>query len=314
MAASNEVTSSSIKRPRSKSTSPPPVPTYSLIFIDESERRSSSQIRRDIRSHVRKGSHERQRRLNAAAKARPLDGPRKLAQKGNEEKKKAEGLSRGKLLPKLQKLKISGLENEDGDVAMSRGGAEDEESSSLDSAEMMQQVLWDFPMDYESVTGFGSSADIGFNNYANRDLESSPSLDALPSSEENSPVTPVPLDRWAFKTTTPYALLLGKDGPVLQMQSNNWPFPRLSNKRPGVCVWMPCSVIPLPKVGPRPSLLRSSKIVPWICNSAEYFSFKEETIRWVNKRLDEEPMHEKTIGGIACLMSWEVSDLLFLWV
>lgn len=164
----------------------------------------------------------------------------------------------------------------------------------------------------ESGFGLGSSADVEFINSAGsssgNELELSLSHDAaVPSSEESSPVTPVSIDRWAFRTTTPYALLLGKNGPVLQMQSNNWPFPLLSNKQPGVCVWMPCSVIPLPKVGPRPSLLRSSKIVPWICNSAEYFSFKEETIRWVNKRLDEEPTDEKTIGGIACLMSWEIA-------
>ena len=217
---------------------------------------------------------------------------------------------------------------------MTSGSEKEEEESSLGSVEMMQQVPWDFAISTETASGFGSSADAELINSAGsssgNDLEYPLSLDvALPSSEESSPITPVPIDRWAFRTSmfhplhlqdfllttspaTPYALLLGKDGPVLQMQSGNWPFPRLSNKQPGVCVWMPCSVIPLPKVGPRPSLLKSSKIVPWICNSAEYFSFKEETIRWVNKRLDEEPTHEKTIGGIACLMSWEVSRGAFL--
>ncbi|KAH9223067.1 hypothetical protein DL95DRAFT_380005, partial [Leptodontidium sp. 2 PMI_412] len=127
------------------------------------------------------------------------------------------------------------------------------------------------------------------------------------SSEGSTPEAQAPMDRWDFKTTTPYALMLGKDGPVLQMRAKNWPFQHIFGKQPGVSVWMPCSVIPLPKVGPRPYLLRNSKVVPWICNSPEYFSFKEETIRWVNKRLNDDPTHEKTIGGIACLMSWEIA-------
>lgn len=59
--------------------------TSTLKFIDESERQNSSQIRREIRSHVRKGSHERQRRLNAVTKARPLSmRSRKILQKRSE--------------------------------------------------------------------------------------------------------------------------------------------------------------------------------------------------------------------------------------
>src|SRR6187402_1475593 len=57
-----------------------------LRFIDESQRQISTQIRKDIRSHVRKGSHVKKRKLNAATKSRPLGaGARKLLQKAPEE-------------------------------------------------------------------------------------------------------------------------------------------------------------------------------------------------------------------------------------
>ncbi|KAG4435418.1 hypothetical protein IFR05_009092 [Cadophora sp. M221] len=310
MAASDEPTSSSLasvssststkrarNRSRSKSTSPPisiSTSAFSLRFIDETQRQTSSQIRRDIRSHVRKGSHERQRRLNAAAKARPLEGARKLLQKASEgsesqSRSQSQSPSRAKLVPALKKLQISIPAHEDVDhFAIDAEPSSGEGSGSNTSLEIEKAIVhipWRSPLDV------GSGIEV----------------DGMLSSGDSTPEAQAPMDRWDFETTTPYALMLGKDGPILQMRARNWPFQRIFGKQPGVSVWMPCSVIPLPKVGPRPYLLRDSKVVPWICNSPEYFSFKEETIRWVNKRLDDDPTHEKTIGGIACLMSWEIA-------
>jgi hypothetical protein len=56
-----------------------------LGWIDENERRENSQkLKYKVRSHVRRGSHARQRRLNEAARPRPLmSGPRRIVQKGS---------------------------------------------------------------------------------------------------------------------------------------------------------------------------------------------------------------------------------------
>ncbi|KAH7342223.1 hypothetical protein BKA65DRAFT_287820 [Rhexocercosporidium sp. MPI-PUGE-AT-0058] len=291
MAPSSEPSSSSLSS------------AISLRFIDETQRQTSSQIRRDIRSHVRKGSHEKQRRLNAAAKARPLDGARKLLQRIGD----ADSQGQGKLVPRLKDLQISIPSRED----VEWSSAEGEGSGSNTSIEIEKAVVH---IPWESLLDLGGGVEAVGVSSENMGVE----LELLDStveilapidmqfSFEDLPETPT-MERWNFETTTPYAITLGKDGPIFQMRAKNWPFQRISGKGPGVSVWMPCSVIPLPKFGPRPCLLRSSKVVPWICNSAEYFAFKEETIRWLNKRLDDDPTHEKTIGGIVCLMSWEIA-------
>ncbi|KAL2076212.1 hypothetical protein VTL71DRAFT_1155 [Oculimacula yallundae] len=290
MAAPSEDSSSTFaKTPRSKSASPPII---ELRFIDETQRQNSSQIRKEIRSHVRKASHERQRRLNAAAKARPLEGARVLLQKQKQKKEEEEGSdspSRAKMLPSLQQLQITEARHSEG--SMSSGA----------NTPVETVVEWDFPPREEVRTEFGSR-EMELTKTDLPDDYSGP-VDHLISSGNSSPSAPC-MD---LEMVAPYALVLGGDGPVLQMRSQNWPFPRIFSKKPGVSVWMPGSVIPVPELGSRPSLLKSSKVVPWICNSAEYFCFKEETIRWVNKRLDNDPTHEMTIGGIMCLMSWEIA-------
>jgi hypothetical protein len=56
-----------------------------LNWIDENERRENSEkLKRKVRSHVRRGSHARQRRLNEAARPRPhMLGARRLVQKND---------------------------------------------------------------------------------------------------------------------------------------------------------------------------------------------------------------------------------------
>lgn len=282
-------------RSKSRAKSQSPTQDFPLRFIDESQRQRSSQIRRDIRSHVRKGSHERQRRLNAAAKSRPLgEGTRKLLQKNPEPEGYASSTKTSEdvtpltyptkryfgLLPKLQQLQISPSQPPT-DVSPISG------PETLSSAESeVSSSDWSKKVEVQTVQA---------------------PLDRCKF--DTSRCWPYRVECFTDTTDTPYALLLGKEGPVLQMQARTWPFiQRISGDSPGVSVWMPCSHIPVPNIrSPRPCLLKSSKAVPWIANSAEFYTFKENTIRWVNERLGSgDATHEKTIGGIACLMSWEV--------
>ncbi|KAE9363406.1 hypothetical protein N431DRAFT_450180 [Stipitochalara longipes BDJ] len=55
-----------------------------LNWIDENQRRDDHEgLKKKVRSHVRRGIHTKQRRLNAAARARPLhSGARRIVQKG----------------------------------------------------------------------------------------------------------------------------------------------------------------------------------------------------------------------------------------
>ncbi|KAK0121468.1 hypothetical protein ONS95_009762 [Cadophora gregata] len=175
VSSSSSSSPSPIKHSRSKPYTPsiPLLPSaIPLIFINETERLTSSQIRRDIRSQVRKGSHERQRRLNAAAKARPLEAVRKLVRKGAGKEGRGEGRDdRAKLVPGLRRLRISGVENdnerdeeeEDDDDDVMGHKAEEKRvrggkfSFEVDG-EMLQHVKWEFPVDVDSGTGFGSSS------------------------------------------------------------------------------------------------------------------------------------------------------------
>jgi hypothetical protein len=117
--------------------------------------------------------------------------------------------------------------------------------------------------------------------------------------------------RQPYLPATPYALLLGDDAPILQMQGRNWPFlhPIIGNG-PALSVWMPGGTIPIPNArSPRPCLLKASRTVYWISESSEYFGFKGEVIRWVNRNLEDgnAATSDRTIGIILCLMSWEAS-------
>lgn len=183
----------SLKRAREKSTSPP---TVELRFIDETQRQTSSQIRRDIRSHVRKASHERQRRLNAAAKARPLDGARKLLQK---KKDRAESPAHARLVPKLQQLQITVPHDLDGPSCA-------ESSTSTEKA----LILRPWATSVKLGTRFdvsGTSSDIWGVEFEKADYqdEHSPLVDILLSSGESSP-EPLPMDRWHFETSKTHTL------------------------------------------------------------------------------------------------------------
>jgi hypothetical protein len=112
---------------------------------------------------------------------------------------------------------------------------------------------------------------------------------------------------------TPYALLLGDGAPILQVRGGNWPFLHpIRGNGPALSVWMPAGNIPIPNArASRPCLLKSSLPISWITESSEYFDFKDQVIRWVNRNLSKanDATSEVTIGVILCLMSWEVSQM-----
>jgi hypothetical protein len=65
-------------------TSPDPTPIFTdLNWIDENQRRDNHEgLKREVRSHIRRGIHTRQRRLNVAARPRHLNsGARRIVQK-----------------------------------------------------------------------------------------------------------------------------------------------------------------------------------------------------------------------------------------
>ncbi|KUJ10555.1 uncharacterized protein LY89DRAFT_740264 [Mollisia scopiformis] len=68
----------------------------SLRFIDEFERQTSSQVKREIRAHVRRGTHLKRKRLNDASKPRVSSVQRPLLQR------KVENSSTAKAEPTLQ--------------------------------------------------------------------------------------------------------------------------------------------------------------------------------------------------------------------
>jgi hypothetical protein len=72
---------------------------------------------------------------------------------------------------------------------------------------------------------------------------------------------------------------------------------------------MPAARIPVPDAqNGRPCLLKSSKVMPYLINCFDYFSFKDEVIRWINERLGKrgESIDDVTIGVIMCLINFEV--------
>jgi hypothetical protein len=72
---------------------------------------------------------------------------------------------------------------------------------------------------------------------------------------------------------------------------------------------MPVARIPIPNAqNGRPCLLKSSKVMPYLINCFDYFSFKDEVIRWINGRLGKlgESTDDVTIGVIMCLTTLEV--------
>jgi hypothetical protein len=57
---------------------------------------------------------------------------------------------------------------------------------------------------------------------------------------------------------------------------------------------------------------KSSRVLPYIQNSSEFFEFKGKTIRWINERLKDEVLglNDETMGSIMTLISFEVRYLL----
>ena len=67
---------------------------------------------------------------------------------------------------------------------------------------------------------------------------------------------------------------------------------------------MPDVQIPLPRFRARSCLHKSILVHPAICRSKEYYSFKDETIRWIEKRLPDvnKGTSDATIGSILLLI------------
>ncbi|KAL2072913.1 hypothetical protein VTL71DRAFT_10237 [Oculimacula yallundae] len=245
-----------------------------LKFIDESQRRNSSEIRREIRSHVRKESHDRQKRLNAAAKARSLEGrPRKLLQKQPDREKSSSPES----LPNEHPPAPDVVDLDTFDISFVTN------SGNHDS------LVDELSLDLEAK--MPTSGDMKATAFLERKC---------------GPVT----DLLGYSNATPYALLVGKDGPIFQVHDRNWSFAHQGpGTSPAVSVWMPCSAIPMPNIrNGRPGLLANSKVLSRIAGGPEYFGFKQDLIRWVNDRLcSQKATDEKTVGAIACLTSWELA-------
>ncbi|PQE10533.1 tachykinin family protein [Rutstroemia sp. NJR-2017a BVV2] len=96
-----------------------------------------------------------------------------------------------------------------------------------------------------------------------------------------------------------------------ELQARTWPFPQgVRSARPAVSVFMPLARIPVPNAqNGRPCLLKSSKVMPYLINCFDYFSFKDEVIRWINGRLGDpgESINDVTIGVVMCLINFELS-------
>lgn len=117
-------------------------------------------------------------------------------------------------------------------------------------------------------------------------------------------------DRWLFQTTTPYALIQTDGAPFMLLQCKNWPFPqRVGRLNPKISVWMPESLIPAPNLRlPRSCMHVCSRVLPYIHNSFEYYTFKIETIRWINLQLQncESAFNDATLGSIMLLTDLEL--------
>lgn len=73
---------------------------------------------------------------------------------------------------------------------------------------------------------------------------------------------------------------------------------------------MPSRILPAPNFNlPRGCMHKSALVIPHIINSREYFTFKVETIQWINDRLDNISVGtgDATIGSILLLINFEVS-------
>jgi len=105
--------------------------------------------------------------------------------------------------------------------------------------------------------------------------------------------------------------------PILHMNARTWPFPYpLRGPVPKTSLWMSESPIPPPDVHARRSCLnKTSQPAAFITQSAEYFTYKGQTIRWISDQLlrsqtsaDDSIIGDNIIGVILCLTMWEVSS------
>ncbi|KAE8443864.1 hypothetical protein EG329_001273 [Mollisiaceae sp. DMI_Dod_QoI] len=225
-----------------------------LHFINELQRQNSSQVKREIRSHVKKVAHFKQRKLNEASKAKPLSSsPRRILRK---------------------------------------------------RVDAPSPLLFQGSAGLEQPLNPLSVADSAFHTSMSHG-------EAHRGQRVTAASSAVHLSRRQFNTTTPYALLLDDNAPILQLDGRRWPFPQpIQGNSPAASVWMPQKSIPIPNArSTRPCLLRSAQVVPWIANSVDYLTFKHEVIRWVNSKLlvADDATNDLTIGVIICLMSWEIA-------
>ncbi|EPE24796.1 hypothetical protein GLAREA_11377 [Glarea lozoyensis ATCC 20868] len=98
------------------------------------------------------------------------------------------------------------------------------------------------------------------------------------------------------------------------MNSKTWPFPQpLGSGSPNLSIWMAGRIIPAPTgYSGRACLHRHLQVMPYIHGSFEYYTFKGETIRWLNWRLTRhaDATSDITIGSILLLLSFEVIAML----
>lgn len=284
-----------------------------LDWIDENQRRENPEgLKRKVRSHVRRGIHAKQRRLNAAARPRPpLWEARRIVRKSDRtgarhsiapgKRTLAQIITTTTPLPVGQRSSVSttrehfmtpylSLSNQD--------AASNNSFISLPRIEASRSVY--FPLSEPSSDLSEpalNSTSLTRQQFNNSRFDTAHLHKMIP----RQPYLPV----------TPYALLLGDGAPTLQIEGRNWPFlhPIVGNG-PALSVWMPGGAIPIPNAeSPRPCLLKSARPIQWISNSSDFFRFKGEVIRWVNRNLANNNLatSETTIGVILCLMSFEVS-------
>jgi hypothetical protein len=288
-----------------------------FIFVNEQELQTSrnSELRQAIRSHVRKSTHIKQRRLNAAS--RP------------------DSTSVKKILKRP-----SGIESSHPALRMGSEGLPLRTQSRLSPSATVQASYLLLPPDLPfDSTRREENPEADLDTTISEPHTFSRCLGTLSRNlivqappQNSFQISRHQLDSSKYKsvtlraflvasfsiqtlnlgsTDTPYSLLLEDGAPLLYLQARNWPFPQpLRGPSPATSVWMPSVIIPVPNAhNPRPCLLKSAGTVPWIINSLDYFLFKDETIRWVNQQLQQSSRGTSgtTMGVIVCLMTWEVS-------
>lgn len=123
-----------------------------------------------------------------------------------------------------------------------------------------------------------------------------------------------------MNVVVPYAWF-EKDGPVLYVNRTKWPFPtpfrvtgsdrsdqEIKSLTPRQSAWMPYTRSP-DFTSVKGAVLDPS-VLSWIGRTPECFQFRVETIKWIQKRLQdpETAVSYSTIGAIMTFTMWTVSD------